>query len=553
MINKIKSFLFLFLFIPLGLFSQNTKEGNKHRDSSQYYYNLVLKPQSKNDLIEAYAYYKNQKEIQLQNTDTTSAIYSLRQMSIIQNGLGMLYDSEKSSIEALRLLENQQENVVTKESKVGIYNRLGKTYRALMEYEKAIAFYNKALQLTSDQKHKLILWNNIGYAYVMKGNLQEAENVLLDVYKQSKTMNDSVNLARSADNLGIVYSKRQDNSAWDYFNEALNIRLKLESSSDIMSSYYDLAEHFKRQEDFEQANLYVQKALDLAQSSKNSKELISVLGLLVSLKPDEDVRKYKELQDSIQQADLVYQGKYASKRYDLEKQEQLASQRLLEVQKQKSYKIIYGLLALIISLIALFIFFYLKSKYQKEKEVEIANTELRISKKVHDEVANDVYHIMNKIQHKASESETVLDDLEIVYNKTRDISREYHDIKLEGDFQEVLLDLLSNYKSQTTNVIVSGISKIQWDRVSNKKKTAIYRVLQELMINMKKHSRATLVAITFSNDNKQIVINYKDNGVGTRLKKQNGLLNTENRIFSINGSITFKTEINDGFKALMKV
>ncbi|WP_191861059.1 tetratricopeptide repeat-containing sensor histidine kinase [Hanstruepera ponticola] len=553
MINDVKSFLFLILVIPFGLFSQNTKEGNNQIDSSLYYYNKVLKPETKSNLIDAFTYYKNQKEHQLKNRDTTNAIYSLRQIAIIQNELGMLHDSEKSSIEALRLLENHEVNAITNESKVGIYNRLGKTYRSLMEYDKANAYYDKALQLTSDQKNKTILKNNIGYAYLRKGDLNNAEVVLLSVYDKSKAINDSVNLARSADNLGIVYSKLQDNRAWDYLSEALNIRLKLDSPSDIMSSYYDIAEHFKRHDNFEEANFYAQKALDLAQVSNNPKELMAVLGLLVSLKPDKDVRKYKELQDSMQQTELIYQGKYTSKKYDLEKQQQLAAQRLLEIEKQKSYKIIYGLLALLIGLMAFFIFIFLKSKYQKEKEIEIANTELRISKKVHDEVANDVYHIMNKMQHKVAESDTVLDDLETVYNKTRDISREYNDIKVEANFKEVLLDLLSSYNSQTTNVIVSGLSKINWDNLSVKKKKAIYRVLQELMINMKKHSHATLVAIAFKIENKQIIINYKDNGVGTTLKKQNGLLNTENRIFSLNGSITFKTEINKGFKVLMKV
>ena len=74
------------------------------------------------------------------------------------------------------------------------------------------------------------------------------------------------------------------------------------------------------------------------------------------------------------------------------------------------------------------------------------------------------------------------------------------------------------------------------------------------MVNMKKHSKAKLVAISFKKDRNQYFINYSDNGIGLEfdtLSTKNGLKNVETRIKSINGTITFETSLNNGFKAFI--
>ena len=70
----------------------------------------------------------------------------------------------------------------------------------------------------------------------------------------------------------------------------------------------------------------------------------------------------------------------------------------------------------------------------------------------------------------------------------------------------------------------------------------------ELMTNMKKHSKANYVIISFEQLKDKLLINYKDTGQGTTIKKGNGLQNTESRIKAINGTITFESEPSKGFK-----
>ena len=144
----------------------------------------------------------------------------------------------------------------------------------------------------------------------------------------------------------------------------------------------------------------------------------------------------------------------------------------------------------------------------------------------------------------------ILDDLEKVYNKTRDISKENQSFTSQENFAETLCFLLLSYQNEKTQIITKGMETIIWQKLSINKKQVLYRVLQELMTNMKKHSHATIVAITFQQERKLIVA-YKDNGIGTSLKKGTGLTNTENRMASIKGSITFETTPNTGFKAII--
>ncbi|MCB0468222.1 MAG: ATP-binding protein, partial [Aequorivita sp.] len=188
-------------------------------------------------------------------------------------------------------------------------------------------------------------------------------------------------------------------------------------------------------------------------------------------------------------------------------------------------------------------------KHKKEKIVQVHNTETRISKKVHDEVANDVYHLMAKIQGNTTDNEELLDDLEMIYNKTRDISKENSAIEIQENFSDQLNDLLLSYQTDKVKIVTRNISKIDWNTISEIKKTTIYRVLQELMTNMKKHSNATAVVLSFQQNKKNISIEYTDNGTGSDLKNKNGLLNAENRIKTLNGTIIFESKPNKGFKA----
>ena len=169
---------------------------------------------------------------------------------------------------------------------------------------------------------------------------------------------------------------------------------------------------------------------------------------------------------------------------------------------------------------------------------------------MHDVVANGIYQIMTEIENnKEIIHEHILDKMESLYERSRDIS---YDVLAKANednsFENTIRELLVSFASEETKVIIVGNTNELWKHLPFQHQFEIKQVLQELMVNMRKHSRATQLAIRFELKDDKIFIYYTDNGIGISdgIKFKNGLTNTGNRINSINGNINFGTSTRGG-------
>ncbi|APY00541.1 tetratricopeptide repeat-containing sensor histidine kinase [Lacinutrix venerupis] len=507
------------------------------------------------NFVTSYNYHKKVIDISLKTKDTLSVVQALQFISSIQNIIGFPFESEASAVECLSLLDKLNNTSKVLDAKVGIYNQLGIIYKDLKNYNRALMLYDKALAITTNKASTYTLLNNKANVYREMNQLEQAEKILKDVYNKSLKLENNKIKNRVLDNLGFVQSKLNQEIAIKNLKKALQNRELENDEFGIYTSCMHIGQHYLNNNNYNNAKTFALRALNIAEKLKSKSYTLDALALLNKLSDHKHVTEYVILKDSIQEAKLKSANKYTSIKYDYAKQELIAKENELEKEKEKRLKFIYlaGIILLIIS--AAFLYFIIRAKHKKENLQQVFTTEARISKKVHDEVANDVYQIMTKLQSNKNtlNNETVLDDLETIYIKTRDISRENNSIEVEQDFEQLLTDLLLSFKSQSTNIITQNLSNIDWTSFSELKKMTIYRVLQELLVNMKKHSEASFVIINFSKQNHNLIINYKDNGKGAILKKANGLENVENRIAAIKGTVTFETESNKGFKAVIKV
>ena len=147
-----------------------------------------------------------------------------------------------------------------------------------------------------------------------------------------------------------------------------------------------------------------------------------------------------------------------------------------------------------------------------------------------------------------------MESLDTIYQRARNISNENKEINTGENFIEQLKHMINTYATDKTNIILNSTA-LNDVKLNAEVKIVVYRVLQELMVNMKKHSNCALVMISFKETSSALEITYSDNGKGTdnQLQIKNGLQNVENRIFSINGTITFDTEPEKGFKVKIKI
>ena len=150
----------------------------------------------------------------------------------------------------------------------------------------------------------------------------------------------------------------------------------------------------------------------------------------------------------------------------------------------------------------------------------------------------------------------VAEKLDHIYKMSRDLSRETQPILTDSTFPEALSMSLQTYTTNHRKLILRGLESVEWDLIAPAKKVEIYRVLQELMTNMRKHSKASFIALVFKHEQNILTINYSDNGVGTALspeKRNAGLNNIESRMDSVNGQIIFESTINEGFRAALTI
>ncbi len=117
----------------------------------------------------------------------------------------------------------------------------------------------------------------------------------------------------------------------------------------------------------------------------------------------------------------------------------------------------------------------------------------------------------------------------------------------EDDFIDEIKELCIMFS--TDNLRITAYFH-NWDKINNPEiATHLYRIIQELLQNAVKHSKAKNISIQFLIDNKQgLSIMYEDDGQGFSYlesrKKGRGLINIENRVKLINGKIHFDTQYN---------
>jgi len=552
--------LFTITFLFFCCFNGNATDFNNTNfsqeiDSLQYYYNLANNPKISSEHPKAYKFYNLLKQKNLENGDTIQAVYNLRQIAIMQNNWGDYYASESSVVEALKLIESVEvEDSVIIEIRIGLYNQIGRINHALLKYESALSYFKRGLQIAVSQYHIDVIKNNMALVYRDQGKFILAETEFLDVYNSNLGKGDTLRIARSLNNLGKVRSKLNNPLALKNLLEALDIRLEKNDVIGSYSSYKNLSIYYLDRDSNEEALRYANEALRVAKEINQSSYMEDALSLIIGLSRDENIISYKHIKDSLENAKQIEENKNALLKYNVEEEQKKHQESELQREIAQRKTLLAQGLAVFLILLASFLYVILRSRHKKEKLQQVYNTETRIAKKVHDEVANDVYHVMTKLQHlEQANNENLLDDLDSIYTKTRDISREHGIIDMNVDFKTHLEDLILSFRTESTNIITKNLSNIDWNKLIKTQKIAVYRVLQELLVNMKKHSEASSVMLSFHQKGKKLSINYTDNGIGSDLKKQNGLRNTENRIHSINGTITFESKLNKGFKVKIEV
>lgn len=557
-------FIFVFFFAcqnkkkPVEKIANNKIEIEKTIRSADFFY--------KNKQLDSafYLYNKARANSNLKD-DVKNYVYCMYYMAEIQQKHEDFVGSTKTAIETIPFLNQiKDSNYVW-----NIYSVLGRNYFYTYDYPTAIYYYSKAFTLKIDRINKLEAKNNIAVIYIKQHKFKKALPIFLSISKEKILKDSPENYSKILDYIGYCYYKLEDPRALSFFRKSLKIKSQANYLEGLGKTYYNLSQFYQKNKPG-LAMKYAKLSYKNYTLSGNIDERLLALKFIIENSPDVESKKnmliYTSAIDSIFEVRQQAKNQFAKIKYDTKKEKEenlkLKAQKIkneLQLAKQENSNIISYIVIIFASALIVFIYFFLTSRANRQKIEATYQSETRISKKLHDELANDIYHTMAFVENRNISTQEnkkhLLKRLEDIYSRTRNISKENTPTISNQNYIVLIKEMISGFNTPTTNLMINGLDTISWDSIDRTKKIAVYRSIQELLVNMKKHSGASLVALTFKELDNSIIINYTDNGRGIDINKmvlKNGLHNIENRINAIKGEINIHSDFGKGFKVLIK-
>ena len=285
------------------------------------------------------------------------------------------------------------------------------------------------------------------------------------------------------------------------------------------------------------------------------------------------IKYASELRDSFDREERAKQMSELQIRYKTQEKE-LEIKKLQEIQQEEKVKNLQRTIWLttLISLMTLVVIILLyKRKLQEEKSERLAQamirqeqeTELRLSRKyidgmesertrlareLHDGVCNELLALEIGINAEQGQEQKNKDRLLANLEKTRNNIRQISHALMPPVFSyatidEIIKDYVNHLNIPDSMDLSCNISPSDWSEISQEVGYELYRIVQEGVNNILKHSSATQASISLGMDDSCIHLEIYNNGVLKHtISKGIGMRTMKERINSINGTFHFTTD-----------
>ena len=472
--------------------------------------------------------------------------------------------------------------------KADILNELGKLYRKTRDLDRALQMYDEAFAIykkLNDENDMATILNESGVVFEYKKDYAEA----IKRYKSSlairEKLNDVTGKAYSLNFLGGVYTLQKNFvEAENYLLKSLELRKQLKDSFSIALNYSDLGYMYKEQakyakaaEQYNLSNAFAVKIQYAELLQSNYLELAAIAEKTGNFALSLDYyKKQTALKDSIYSGDKMKQIEQLNAKYQVEKKEQQLQLQQAEITK-KNY-LLWGLAASIALLIFAGVSFYRKRQLQNKmslqaevmKQQDLAtkaiinaeeNERKRIAAELHDGVGQmmsaakmNLSAIENEISFKDEEQRFYFDKvIGMVDESCKEIRSVSHQMMpnalLKSGLASAVKEFLDKIDSRIIkiNLHAEGLQ----ERLDSNTETVLYRVIQECVNNVIKHSGANNLDISLIKDADGISATVEDNGRGfDTTDKQKfegiGLKNISSRVNFLKGTVDFDSSPGKG-------
>jgi signal transduction histidine kinase len=510
-------------------------------------------------------------------------------LGIIDQKQGRLKEALEHQIAALKIYQK-----LGQDKWIGYsLNNIAIIHQNLGNLDKAIQYHQKALEYRikmKDQAGEATSYGNMANVYVRLYDTISAVNYYQKALNLSRSLKIEDLISANLSNMGnISMGQKKYDQALKLFDESLQIRERLGDSKGISSTLSRIGTVYTETKRYQDASKALNRSLAIANNISTIDEKLSALLGLAKLKALTNqldssfvlMKLYIATKDSVYDARIKQQILDVQSQYETDKLEQ----DLELVKKEKEYTEIslvqrktqiLLLIFVFISIIGTGIFLFYRHQQQqkatanseriKEQETRMnavfeaqEEERRRIAKELHDGVGQTISAIKMNYQslvQKASENILVPDFKKIekmldnAGKEVRSISHQMIPKELEQfgliPAVEGMLNLNLEHSQIAYQFEHSGFE----ERIGTHIELVLFRVLQELVSNVVKHSKASELNVQLVKVKSHVVLNVSDNGVGFDVEKKEkngiGLLNIGSRIDGIKGHLHYESEPGSG-------
>jgi two-component system, NarL family, sensor kinase len=426
-------------------------------------------------------------------------------------------------------------------------------------YEEALRWYQQAEQgfreIDSPGDLATVV-SNRGYIFSKQGKLNDAEKNYLEAIAWAQQMGESSGLSMYRANLGGIYIRQK----------------KYEAAKSIFEEALSTAEH----ERLGRIQLQCYDGLATANAYLGNGSAAS-----------DYLEKYKQLRDELYNKDRAKQLAEMRTVYETEKKEQennwLKSENERKEQEKKRIILGLGILAVLLLAVVTLVYQAKRNKQQaqyqsnlvKERERGLAavfegieEERKRIAKDLHDGIGQQLSGLRmswealkERVTPALPEESDRLEKLTSVLDESakelRSISHQMMPRAIEENgLLPALEEMLEKSLGYTKIHFRLEHFQVEGKRFDPRIEVGLYRVAQELVNNVVKHSHATEVSVQLYKSKGFLILIVEDNGRGFEVAARSegiGLTNITSRINTVNGDVQWEPGPNSGTVATIRV
>lgn len=507
------------------------------------------------------------------------------------NTLGIIYDEKGDYRKALEHYYDARKiyERLGDESKIAmVLTNIGIVLRAQNDWSQAAEYYATAMRIYTKLNNRFGMaacHSNLGALYLNMGKYDSAIHYALQAAREFEEQKVWQFLPTSLSNAASAYYRLgQWQPAREYFEKARSYHARYENKKELSFTLSQLARCENQLGERSAALAHADEALRLAEGIKAWEQIMQAREALSEVRAGmknyeaayreqklymaaKDTLFRKEKSKQLLELQTKYDTEVKDRRIsDLDKENQLKAATI-----ERNYFLMGGLLALLFLGVALFYVWKLRSARRQQQvlsEQKIRLREAQISaviesqEKERTRFASDLHDGMGQLMAALQLNLQSLkgtvgqpDRRDAYFEDAEQLIREMHAEVRNIAFNLMPLVLLKEGLLPAVRELARKINKAGKmvvtvsafdlpDRFSEVIEVSVYRIIQELLANIIKHSNATEVSVAFTGYDNEVVLTISDNAMGYDLQKfkvseGNGWRNIHSRLQLIRATIEF--------------